>query len=103
MPRREISQHDNVLPVQNETNVHEKPADDPLNELSGHTDYLDFRPGNNWSCHIKCKLIKSFIFISDLFILNIIGSNNRHPLRFISLTIAKLVARLFIQVKFFVP
>ena len=47
LPRREISQHDNVLPVQNETNVHEKPADDPLNELSGHTDYLDFRPRNN--------------------------------------------------------
>ena len=43
MPRREISQHDNVLPVQNETSVHEKPADDPLNELSGQIDYLDFR------------------------------------------------------------
>ena len=40
LPRREVSQHDNVLPVQNETSVHEKPADDPLNELSGQTDYL---------------------------------------------------------------
>merc|ERR1739838_1072225 len=47
LPRREISQHDNVLPIQNETQVYGRPADDSLNESNGCTEYLDFRPRHN--------------------------------------------------------